>query len=339
MTTVLLTGIAGFIGFHLARRLAGEGHSILGIDNINNYYDPSLKLSRLKELGFSPASIRDNEEISSRIYPGLSFMKLDLAERERVESLFRKKSFPQVVHLAAQPGARASLTHPYAYIESNILGFIHILEGCRNSHVEHFLYASSSSVYGGNKKQPYHEDDRVDTPVSLYAATKRSDELMAYTYSHLFGIPTTGLRFFTVYGPWGRPDMAYYKFVKAILENQPIDVYNKGNQERDFTYVDDIVEGIHAVMQKHPAGDPPCQLFNIGHSQPVNLLTFIEVIENTLGKKATKRLLPMQPGDVLSTCADTSRLEKYSGFKPTTTIEEGIHRFLEWYTGYHTKTE
>ncbi|HNS18060.1 MAG TPA: NAD-dependent epimerase/dehydratase family protein [Bacteroidales bacterium] len=339
MPRVLLTGIAGFIGFHLARRLAAEGYSILGIDNINDYYDPSLKLARLKELGFSPASIRDYEEIPSRIHPGIGFLKLDLTERERVESLFKKESFPRVVHLAAQPGARASLTQPYAYIESNILGFVHILEGCRSTHVEHFVYASSSSVYGGNKKQPYHEDDRVDTPVSLYAATKRSDELMAYTYSHLFGIPTTGLRFFTVYGPWGRPDMAYYKFVKAIFENQPIDVYNEGNLERDFTYVDDIIQGVHAVLQKPPSGSPPYQLFNIGHSQPVNLLTFIEVIENSLGKKAIKRLLPMQQGDVLSTYADTGRLEEYSGFKPLTTIEQGIRRFTEWYLSYHAKNK
>ncbi len=339
MPRVLLTGIAGFIGFHLAKRIADEGFSILGIDNINNYYDPALKLARLKELGFSPASIRDNVEISSRTSPGLGFMKLDIAAREPVEQLFDNESFSQVIHLAAQPGARASLTHPYDYIQSNIIGFIHILEGCRNTQVEHLIYASSSSVYGGNIKQPSHEDDRVDTPVSLYAATKRSDELMAYTYSHLFGIPTTGLRFFTVYGPWGRPDMAYYKFVKAIVENRPIDVYNEGNLQRDFTFVDDIIQGILNLMKRKASGIPPYQLFNIGHSEPVNLLRFIQVIEDALGKKAIKRFLPMQPGDVLSTYADTTRLENYSGFKPTTSVEEGIRSFTEWYLGYHSKKE
>jgi UDP-glucuronate 4-epimerase len=338
MSTILLTGIAGFIGFHLARRLAQEGHSIVGIDNLNNYYDPDLKLARLKELGISPASIRDHTLIPSRTLPGLNFLKIDLAQRIEAERFFKKEVFSTVIHLAAQPGARASLTQPYAYIDNNVLGFINILEGCRHMHVDHLLYASSSSVYGGNVKQPYAEDDRVDTPVSLYAATKRSNELMAYTYSHLFGIPATGLRFFTVYGPWGRPDMAYYKFVKAIVENRPVDVYNDGNLERDFTYVDDIIVGILNVLKRSPSDQPPYQIFNIGHSEPVNLLRFIGVIEDSLGKKATKRFLPMQAGDVLSTYADTRRLEHYSGYKPTTSIEEGIREFTNWYLSYHSIT-
>ncbi|HOW25987.1 MAG TPA: NAD-dependent epimerase/dehydratase family protein [Bacteroidales bacterium] len=339
MPTVLLTGIAGFIGFHLAGRLAREGHSVLGIDNLNNYYDPDLKLARLKELGISPGSIRDHTEIPSRIHPELRFLKMDLSDRSQAERFFRNENFPLVIHLAAQPGARASLTHPYSYIDNNILGFINLLEGCRHMHTDHLLYASSSSVYGGNTKQPYAEDDRVDTPVSLYAATKRSNELMAYTYSHLFGIPVTGLRFFTVYGPWGRPDMAYYKFVKAIVENRPVDVYNEGNLERDFTYVDDIIQGILNILKRKPSGTPPYQLFNIGHSEPVNLLRFIEVIEGALGKKAIKRFLPMQAGDVLSTFADTRRLEQFSGYKPTTSIEVGIGEFTRWYLRYHALNE
>ncbi|MDD5507890.1 MAG: NAD-dependent epimerase/dehydratase family protein [Bacteroidales bacterium] len=338
MPKVLLTGIAGFIGFHLARRMAQEGHSILGIDSLNNYYNPELKLARLKELGISPGSIRDNTPVASRIFPSLSFLKLDLADRDLTERFFKKETFSLVIHLAAQPGARTSLTQPYAYVDNNILGFINILEGCRHIHTDHLLYASSSSVYGGNVKQPYAEDDRVDTPVSLYAATKRSNELMAYTYSHLFGMPVTGLRFFTVYGPWGRPDMAYYKFVKAIVENRSVDVYNNGNLERDFTYVDDIIEGILSVLKRNPSGQPPYQIFNIGHSEPVNLLRFLEVIEDALGKKATKRFLPMQAGDVLSTFADTSKLEHYSGYKPITPIQEGIRKFVQWYLSYHSIT-
>lgn len=335
MPKVLLTGMAGFIGFHLAVRLIREGFDVLGIDNLNDYYDPALKRARLMELGFPDGKIRKSDKVISSNLEGLHFMRMDLADRNATETLFENESFNLVVHLAAQPGARASLTEPYRYINSNILGFIHVLEGVRNHPVDHFVYASSSSVYGGNEKQPYTEEDRVDTPVSLYAATKRSNELMAYTYSHLFGVPTTGLRFFTVYGPWGRPDMAYFKFVKSILEGHPVEVYNEGNLERDFTYIDDIVEGIYNVTGLIPTGTPPCQLFNIGHSVPVNLLYFIKVIEDILGKKAIKKLMPMQAGDVRSTCADSSRLEKYAGFKPVTPIEEGMKLFVEWFRSYH----
>jgi UDP-glucuronate 4-epimerase len=334
MTKILITGAAGFIGFHLSARMAGEGCDVLGIDNLNDYYDPRLKLARLADLGVRTDLLTEGTTIRSDTAGNFHFIKLDLADQSKTRELFHSGNFDYVVHLAAQPGARASLTHPYRYIDNNIIAFVNVLEGCRNTGIKHLVYASSSSVYGKNLKQPYSESDRVDEPVSLYAATKRSNELMAYSYSHLFKIPATGLRFFTVYGPWGRPDMAYFKFVKAILEGTPVEIFNFGQLERDFTYIDDIIEGVVKVITAPPDGDSPHHLFNIGHSEPVNLLYFIEVIEKTLGRQAIKSLLPMQAGDVLSTYADTTLLEEFAGFKPSTPIETGIRKFADWYLSY-----
>jgi UDP-glucuronate 4-epimerase len=334
MKKILVTGAAGFIGFHLVQRLLGAGLSVTGLDNLNDYYDVSLKMARLKILE-GQASFR--------------FIQAGLEQREIMEELFRSELYDCVVHLGAQAGVRYSLQNPHAYIDSNIVGFLNILEGCRHNGIKHLVYASSSSVYGANSRVPFSEHDSADHPVSLYAATKRSNELMAHTYAHLYGIPVTGLRFFTVYGPWGRPDMAYFSFTKAILESRPIELFNHGVMKRDFTYVDDIIEGVVRVMDHIPGHDPswktempdpatshaPYRVYNIGNNQPVELGRFIEVLEECLGKKAEKKLLPMQPGDVLSTCADVSDLDAAVGFRPDTSIEDGIARFVDWYREYY----
>ncbi|MSN26408.1 MAG: NAD-dependent epimerase/dehydratase family protein [Geobacter sp.] len=334
MKRILVTGAAGFIGFHLSKRLVADGHQVCGLDNLNDYYEVKLKYDRLEQL----------EQL-----PGFSFIKMGLEEREPLHQLFASEKFDTVVNLAAQAGVRYSLTNPYAYIDSNISGFINILEGCRHHGVKHLVYASSSSVYGANTTMPFSVHHNVDHPVSLYAATKKANELMAHTYSSLYGIPTTGLRFFTVYGPWGRPDMALFLFTKAILEGRPIDVFNHGKMRRDFTYVDDIVEGIVRVTGNTPkpdsnwsggAPDPgtsyaPYKIYNIGNNQPVELMRFIEVLEERLGKQATKNLLPIQAGDVPATYADVDDLINDVGFRPATSIEDGIGRFVEWYRGYY----
>ena len=334
MKKVLVTGCAGFIGFHVAKKLLEKKYYVFGLDNINDYYDPKLKLSRLKIL---------------QDYDNFKFYKMDLVERFDILKIFDKEKFEYVIHLAAQAGVRYSLKNPYAYIDSNIVGFINILEGCRLNKTKHLVYASSSSVYGANTKMPFSVHDNVDHPVSLYAATKKSNELMAHTYSVLYGIPTTGLRFFTVYGPWGRPDMALFKFTKAILENKPIEIYNYGNMERDFTYIDDIVEGVIRVMKKIPkpsknwSGEKPdpgtsfCRykIYNIGNNNPVKLIKFIQVLEQCLGKKAKKKFLPIQKGDVVKTYADVDDLCKDVRFKPSTTIDVGIKNFINWYKEYY----
>ncbi len=337
MKKILVTGAAGFIGFHTVRRLCASGHEVTGADNINDYYNPELKYARLEACGIEKRQIADGNTVISNSLSGYSFIKIDLKDRKLTRELFSNHRFDLVINLAAQPGARHSFVDPYVYIDSNIEAFMNILEGCRNNQVRHLVYASSSSVYGNNPKQPSEESDFVDHPVSLYAATKKANELMAHTYSSAFGLPVTGLRFFTVYGPWGRPDMAYFKFAKAIDEGKPIEVFNHGNLERDFTYIDDIVDGLIRVTELVPDGEIPYRLFNIGHSEPVNLLRFINIIEENLGKKAVKIMKPMQPGDVLSTYAGTGMLEKYAGYKPRTSIEEGLKNFTDWYKNYGRK--
>jgi UDP-glucuronate 4-epimerase len=331
---VLITGAAGFVGFHLSLRLLNIGVEVVGIDNLNDYYDVSLKQARLSLLEGNV---------------GFTFRKLDLAGREGIAALFSENVFDVVVNLGAQAGVRYSIKNPSAYIDSNLVGFGNVLEGCRHSNVKHLVYASSSSVYGANTKMPFSVHHNVDHPVSLYAATKKANELMAHTYSSLYNLPTTGLRFFTVYGPWGRPDMAYFSFTKAILEGKPIDVYNNGNMKRDFTYIDDIVEGLVRVVNRVPIPniewrsdnpDPgtsyaPYRIYNIGNNNPVELLRFIEVMEECLGKKAVKNFMPIQAGDVPATFADVNDLIRDVGFRPETSIEEGIGKFIEWYKGYY----
>ncbi|MDD2733744.1 MAG: NAD-dependent epimerase [Desulfuromonadaceae bacterium] len=331
---ILVTGAAGFIGFHLVQRLLRDGHQVTGFDNLNDYYDVSLKEARLTIL---------------HALDGFVFVRGGLEERASVASLFDDGQFDYVINLGAQAGVRYSLQNPYAYIESNVCGFLNILEGCRHTKVKHLVYASSSSVYGANATVPFSEHHSVDHPVSLYAATKKSNELMAHTYSHLFATPTTGLRFFTVYGPWGRPDMAYFSFTKAILEGRSIDLFNNGRMRRDFTYIDDIIEGVVRIMAHIPGPDPswtperpdpatssaPYRVYNIGNNQPVELARFIEVLEECLGKKAEKNLLPMQPGDVYVTYADVADLSAAVGFHPDTSIEDGIARFVDWYREYY----
>ena len=334
MKRVLLTGAAGFIGYHAVLKLAAKGYAVTGIDNLNDYYDPRLKLARLNDSGIEPGLISDSEPVHSKLLPDYTFIKLDLKDRQKTAELFSGRQFDIVINLAAQPGARHSFIDPYVYIDSNIEAFMNILEGCRRQKVSHLVYASSSSVYGNNPKQPSEESDFVDYPISLYAATKKANELMAHTYSSAFILPVTGLRFFTVYGPWGRPDMAYFKFARAIDEGKPIEVFNHGNLERDFTYIDDIIEGLIGVTEIIPDGEVPYRLFNIGHSEPVNLLRFIEIIEGYLGKKAVKLMKPMQPGDVLTTYANTDMLEKYVRYKPQTSIEDGLKNFISWYREY-----
>ncbi len=331
---ILLTGAAGFIGMTTALRLLARGDEVVGLDNLNDYYDVRLKENRLKRL--SP-------------HPGFRFVKMDVADRQSMPQLFAAEKFDRVIHLAAQAGVRYSLQNPHAYIDSNIVGFMNVLEACRHNQVQHLVYASSSSVYGGNTRMPFSEHDSVDHPVSLYAATKKANELMAHTYSHLYGLPTTGLRFFTVYGPWGRPDMALFLFTKAILEGRSIDVFNYGQMQRDFTFVDDIVEGVLRVLDRlacpNPAydsalADPatsnaPYRVFNIGNNKPVPLLDFIACIENALGRKAEKNLLPLQDGDVPATYANTDALNDWVGFVPGTPIEQGVARFVAWYRDYY----
>lgn len=321
---ILVTGGAGFIGYHLSKELLNEGYEVVGFDNMNDYYDPRLKRDRVSEL-----------EMMGRPY---LFIKGDLADRETVNQLFSRFHFDVVVNLAAQAGVRYSIDHPDSYIQSNIIGFYHILEACRHYPVEHLIFASSSSVYGNQKKVPFSTTDFVDHPISLYAATKKSDELMAYTYSHLFHIPSTGLRFFTVYGPFGRPDMAYFKFTNKIMKGETIQVYNHGDMLRDFTYVDDIVKGI-SLMINHPPkpneeGDH-YKIYNIGNNHPVKLMKFIEILENAIGHKAKKEFLPMQPGDVYQTYADIDELQKDFGFAPKTSLEEGLQKFADWYKSYY----
>jgi len=331
---ILITGAAGFIGFHLSRWLLQEGNSIVGIDNLNGYYDVNLKKARLDQLSGSGT---------------FTFFKLSLEDRQGIASLFQSERFDCVVNLAAQAGVRYSLVNPYSYVESNIAGFLNILEGCRHTNVAHLVFASSSSVYGANTKMPFSVHHNVDHPVSLYAATKKANELMAHTYSSLYGIPCTGLRFFTVYGPWGRPDMALFLFTKAILEKRPIDVFNYGNMQRDFTYIDDIVEGIVRVVRTIPKPDAawdsdspdsatsyaPYKLYNIGNNAPVALMKYIEVLEDCLGMKAEKNLLPLQDGDVPATYADVDDLTRDIGFKPSTPVEVGVKKFVEWYRNYY----
>ena len=347
---VLVTGAAGFIGYHAVLRLLERGDEVIGIDNINDYYDIRLKHGRLQQCGVNPdeASQWGSEATSSR-YPNYRFIRMDIADRQAVAELFEREKFHRVIHLAAQAGVRYSLVNPHAYIDSNITGTLNILEGCRHNNAEHLVYASSSSVYGLNETMPFTTSDSVDHPVSLYAATKKSNELMAHSYSKLYGIPATGLRFFTVYGPWGRPDMALFLFTKAILEGKPIDVFNHGQMSRDFTYVDDIVEGVIRVLDKpaepdqnwsgakpNPATSPaPHRVYNIGNSNPVKLMEFIEAIEDALGKKANKNYLPLQKGDVPATWADTADLERTFGYKPDTPVREGIKRFVEWYRVFY----
>ena len=331
---VLVTGAAGFIGSHLSERLLARGDEVLGYDNLNAYYDPALKEARL-----------------ARLMPqdGFSFVRASLEDRAALEAAFDDFRPQRVVNLAAQAGVRYSLENPHAYIESNIVGFLNILEACRHRGIEHLVYASSSSVYGANRKLPFAVEDSVDHPVSLYAASKKANELMAHTYSHLVGLPTTGLRFFTVYGPWGRPDMALFLFTKKILAGEPIDVFNHGHHTRDFTYVDDIVEGVIRTLDRVPGPDPaydplaptpasslaPYRVYNIGNHQPVQLLRYIEVLEDCLGRKAEKRLLPMQPGDVPDTEADVEALRRDTGYSPATPIETGVRRFVEWYRAFY----
>jgi UDP-glucuronate 4-epimerase len=331
---ILVTGAAGFIGFHVARRLLQSGKAVVGLDNLNAYYDPKLKDARLAELGK---------------FPSFRFVKLDLADRAGMAALFAEQKFPYVVHLAAQAGVRHSLVDPHAYIDSNIVGFTNILEGCRHNGCKHLLYASSSSVFGSNTKMPFSIHENVDHPLSLYGASKKANELMAHSYAHLFKLPTTGLRFFTVYGPWGRPDMAMWIFAKAIAAGEPIRLFNHGNMRRDFTYVDDVVESIERLVDRAPLGDPsysgdapdpgsssaPWRVYNIGNNNPVELLDVVQLLEEKLGKKAIRELVPMQPGDVPATYADVDDLMRDVGFKPATPIDVGIGRFIDWYRSYH----
>ncbi|WP_375585661.1 NAD-dependent epimerase [Cyclobacterium xiamenense] len=346
---ILITGTAGFIGMHLAEKLLERGDEVVGLDCINDYYDVQLKYDRLRKTGIEPESIEYGKVVSSTSYPNYRFVQLQLEDKEGVMKLFAEEKFDKVVNLAAQAGVRYSLTNPDAYIQANIVGFLTILEACRHHQIKHLAYASSSSVYGTNTQMPFSTAHNVDHPVSLYAASKKSNELMAHTYSHLFGLPTTGLRFFTVYGPWGRPDMALFLFTKAIVEEKPIQVFNYGEMKRDFTYVDDIVEGVVRIVDRPPVADPswdpatgdaskskaPYTVYNIGNSNPVRLMDFIQAIEVSLGKEAKKEMLPIQPGDVPATFADTTPLEREIGYKPSTSVPEGIERFINWYKEYY----
>lgn len=338
---ILVTGAAGFIGFHTAHRLVEQGHQVIGLDNLNDYYAVSLKLARLAALGIDIFSLREapvSTLIQSTLHPGLRFVKADLTDKPSIDNLFATQEFEVVINLAAQAGVRYSIENPYAYIQSNVTGFLNILEACRHWPVRHLVYASSSSIYGLNEKVPYTEEDKTDSPVSLYAATKKSNELMAHAYGKLYGIPTTGLRFFTVYGPWGRPDMAPCLFLSAIAEGRPIRVFNHGKMFRDFTYIDDIVTGVCAVAESTPTPDNhgvPAKIYNIGNSHPVALMDFIQAIEKAAGREAVKEYTDMQPGDVYQTYADTTALERDFNYKPDTPLQEGIDRFYAWYKEYH----
>ncbi len=352
---ILVTGTAGFIGFHLVKKLLEFGHSIIGIDNINDYYDTNLKYARLEESGILRQDIGQIDHLSklvpdsvnliqSKKFPKYRFAKIDITDTNNLNQLFENEKFDIVCNLAAQAGVRYSLENPHSYIANNLVGFANILEACRQYNIKHLVYASSSSVYGNNSKMPLSVDDRVDNPISLYAATKKSNELMAHTYSHLFHIPTTGLRFFTVYGPWGRPDMAPILFANAIINDKPIKVFNNGDLERDFTYIDDIVEGVARIINHGPEKITPSKniedepipyaIYNIGNGNPVKLMDFIETMENALGKKSIKEFLPMQPGDVYKTFADVSHLKEKFGYAPSTELKEGISAFINWYQNY-----
>jgi UDP-glucuronate 4-epimerase len=331
---ILVTGAAGFIGYHVAKRLLERGDTVVGLDNLNPYYDPKLKEARLDQL---------------RPFPRFSFVHADVADGEWIQEIFEEHQPKRVIHLAAQAGVRYSVVNPYAYIDSNIVGFQNILEGCRHNGVEHLVFASTSSIYGANTRQPFSEHDNVDHPLSLYGATKKANELMAHSYAHLYRLPVTGLRFFTVYGPWGRPDMALFKFTRGILAGEPIPVYNEGRMIRDFTYIDDVAEGVVRILEVIPtpnadwnSDDPdpassnaPYRIYNIGNNRPVELLAYIAVLEESLGRKAELQMLPMQPGDVPSTMADVSDLERATGFRPRTTVEEGVAKFVKWYRAYY----
>lgn len=332
---ILVTGAAGFIGSYMVKALAAQKNEVVGLDIINSYYDVRLKYDRLADAGIEEDRIVENELVRSSVYPSYRFVKLNLTDRVQLTQLFEAEHFDVVINLAAQAGVRYSIENPYAYIESNVVGFINLLECCRNYPVRHLVYASSSSIYGLNEKIPYAETDQTDSPVSLYAATKKSNELMAHAYSKLYHIPTTGVRFFTVYGPWGRPDMAPFLFMKAVLNGEPIKVFNHGKMQRDFTYIDDVVEGVMKIIEHPSAETNPFRIYNIGNSSPVELMHFISVIERTAGKKAVKEMLGMQPGDVVCTYADTTRLENDFGYKPSTSIEEGIGKFHDWYVKYY----
>ena len=333
--TILVTGAAGFIGYHLSKSLLEANHRVIGVDSINDYYSVDLKYARLRDLGISEvdASI-EGLECSSELYPNFSFVKVDLADNSAVEKLFKRTTFDKVCHLAAQAGVRYSIENPSVYIQSNLVAFGNLLEAVRHHNIDHFIYASSSSVYGETKEVPFKVDQRVDHPISLYAATKKANELMAHTYSHLYGINTTGLRFFTVYGPWGRPDMAYYLFTKAILKGEPIKVFNQGEMRRDFTYIDDIVEGVQRIIEQPLGNREAYKIYNIGNHKTETLMDFISTLERQLGKTAVKDYLPMQPGDVSQTYADVSALEQDYGYAPNTSIEEGLKRFAKWYLEY-----
>lgn len=345
---ILVTGSAGFIGFHIVNKLMEKGYKVVGIDNLNDYYSPKLKYARLKEAGVNYSDNHNNTIIVSSKYPDYTFIKMNLEDREQLDNLFNAEQFDIVCNLAAQAGVRHSIENPHTYINSNIYGFLNILECCRHHKIKHLVYASSSSVYGNNIKMPLSVGDRVDKPVSLYAATKISNELMAYTYSHLYGIAATGLRFFTVYGPWGRPDMACFLFTESIFEGRPVKVFNKGDLYRDFTYIDDIVEGVVKVLESSPSPEPaqpllmekttpPHKIYNIGNSSPVKLLDFIEVIEKELKKKAIKEFYEMQPGDVYKTFADMKELQNDFGYSSNTPIEMGIKKFVHWYINIYKK--
>lgn len=338
MSRILVTGSAGFIGYHLVNRLIREGHSVTGLDNINDYYDIRLKYDRLAEAGIVKDNISYNRALTSNKYPGYTFIKLDLEDYEAVEMLFSSSGFDYVINLAAQAGVRYSIRNPRAYISSNIAGFANILEACRKQSVRHLVYASSSSVYGLNEKMPFSTDDCTDHPVSLYAASKKTNELMAHSYSHLYGLPATGIRLFTAYGPWGRPDMALYIFTRAISEGNEIMINNSGDMRRDFTYIDDIVNALSKVISKIPEDDSyaPHRIYNLGNNSPVQLMEFIRVLEQELKIKAKKKFLPMQPGDVQATWADISSLTELINYKPETPLELGVRNFVSWYKSYQT---
>lgn len=336
---ILVTGVAGFIGFHTARHFAEKCDQVVGIDNINNYYDVELKYDRLTETGINKKLIQNHTPVQSSRYSNYRFIKADLLDKDFIDELFERERFDLVINLAAQAGVRNSIINPYAYIDSNITGFLNILEACRHFPVKHLIYASSSSVYGLNEKVPFSETDQVDTPVSLYAATKKSNELMSYTYSKLYNIPTTGVRFFTVYGPWGRPDMAPFLFMDAIIKQKPIKVFNHGQLSRDFTYIDDIINGLEAITEHPPTQEIPYKIYNIGHGKPVLLFDFIAAIENVTGMSAIKKMVDMQDGDVFQTYADTSKLEHDLNYKPGTSIQEGINQLYSWYKFYSRRCE
>jgi len=332
---ILVTGAAGFIGFHTCLKLVSQGHEVYGIDNINDYYDPKLKFDRLNELGFNEVESKlFKNEVKSAKFNSLRFSRIDLVDHESVDNLFKQEQFEVVCNLAAQAGVRYSIENPKAYIDSNISGFLNILEGCRNHKVKHLVYASSSSVYGENKKVPFETTDNVDHPISLYAATKKSNELMAHTYGHLYGFKTTGLRFFTVYGPWGRPDMAYYLFAEAISNDRPIKVFNNGEMERDFTYIDDIVKGVTKIIEKSIDKREHYKIYNIGNNKTESLQNFIATIEDAMGKDAIKEMYPMQAGDVPKTFADIDKLIDDIDYKPSTSISDGLEKFINWYKKY-----